>query len=39
MDAERLVKISWDNIPVGRWSPGRPKGRLKQADTAYKEEF
>ena len=27
MDAERLVKISGDNIPVGRTSPGRPKRR------------
>ena len=26
MDAERLVKISRDNIPDGR-SPGRPKRR------------
>jgi hypothetical protein len=26
MDAERLVKISRDNIPVGR-SPGHPKRR------------
>ena len=25
MDAERLVKISRDNIPAGRRSPGRPK--------------
>ena len=25
MDAEKLVKISRDNIPVGRRSPGRPK--------------
>ena len=25
MDAERFVKISRDNIPVGRRSPGRPK--------------
>jgi hypothetical protein len=25
MDAERLVKISWDNIPAGTRSPGRPK--------------
>ena len=25
MDAERLVKISRDNIPVGRIFPGRPK--------------
>ena len=27
MDAEGLVKISRDNIPVGRRSPGRPKRR------------
>ena len=27
MDSERLVKISRDNIPVGRRSPGRPKRR------------
>ena len=27
MDAERLVKISRDNIPAGRSSPGRPKRR------------
>ena len=27
MEAERLVKISRDNIPVGRISPGRPKRR------------
>ena len=27
MDAERLVKISRDKIPVGRRSPGRPKRR------------
>ena len=27
MDAERLVKISRDNIPVGRRSPRRPKRR------------
>ena len=27
MDAERLVKISRDNIPAGRRSPGRPKRR------------
>ena len=27
MDAEKLVKISRDNIPVGRRSPGRPKRR------------
>ena len=26
-DAERLVKISRDNIPVGRRSPGCPKRR------------
>ena len=26
-DAERLVKISRDNIPAGRRSPGRPKRR------------
>ena len=25
MDAERLVKISRDNIPAGRLSPGHPK--------------
>ena len=25
MDAERLVKISRDNIPAGRRSPGHPK--------------
>ena len=25
MDAERLVKISRDNIPAERWSPGHPK--------------
>ena len=25
MDAERLVKISRENIPAGRRSPGRPK--------------
>ena len=25
MDAERLVKISRDNIPAGRRSPGSPK--------------
>ena len=29
MDAERLVKISRDHIPAGRWSPGRPKRRGK----------
>ena len=27
MDAERLVKISRDNIPAGRTSPGRPTRR------------
>ena len=27
MDAERLVKISRDNIPAGRGSPGLPKRR------------
>ena len=27
MDAERLVEISRDNIPVGRRSPVRPKRR------------
>ena len=27
MDAERLVKISRDNIPTGRRSPERPKIR------------
>ena len=27
MDPERLVKISRDNIPAGRRSPGRPKRR------------
>ena len=27
LDAERLVKISRDNIPAGRRSPGRPKRR------------
>ena len=27
MIAERLVKISKDNIPAGRWSPGHPKRR------------
>ena len=27
MDAERLVKISRDNIPAGRKSPGCPKRR------------
>jgi hypothetical protein len=27
MDAERLVKISRDNIPAGRSSPVRPKRR------------
>ena len=27
MDAERLVKISRDNIPARRRSPGRPKRR------------
>ena len=27
MDVERLVKISRDNIPVGRISPGLPKRR------------
>ena len=30
-DAERLVKLSRDNTPVGR-SPGRPKRRWKQAE-------
>ena len=28
MDAPRLVKTSRDNIPTGRRSPGRLKGRL-----------
>jgi hypothetical protein len=28
MDAERLAKISRDNIPAGR-SPGRPKRRRR----------
>ena len=38
MDAERLVKISWDNIPVGR-SPGGPKRRwIKTREIAYKEK-
>jgi len=27
MDAERLVKISRDNIPIGRRFKGRPKRR------------
>ena len=27
MDAERLVKISWDNIPAKRRSTGRQKRR------------
>ena len=27
MDAERLVKVSRDNIPAGRRSPGCRKGR------------
>ena len=27
MDADRLVKISRDNIPAGRRSQGRPKRR------------
>jgi hypothetical protein len=27
MDSERLVKISKDNIPAGRKSPGCPKRR------------
>ena len=27
MDAERLAKISRDNLPVGRRPPGRPKSR------------
>ena len=27
MDAERLVKISRDNVPIGRRSPGHPKRR------------
>ena len=27
IDAERLVKISRDNIPARRRSPGRPKRR------------
>ena len=27
MDAERLFKISRDNVPAGRRSPGRPKRR------------
>ena len=30
MDAERLIKISRDNIPVGRRSPGRPKRRWSE---------
>ena len=29
-DAERLVKISRDNIPVGRRSPGRPKKNMER---------
>ena len=27
MDAKRLIKISRDNIPASRRSPGRPKRR------------
>jgi hypothetical protein len=27
IDSERLIKISRDNIPVGRRSPGHPKRR------------
>ena len=27
MDAERLLKVSRDNIPAGRRSPGYPKTR------------
>ena len=45
MDAERLVKISRDNIPVGRRSRGRPKRRWSdliidrnRRDNAYKLE-
>ena len=30
IDAERLVKISWDNIPAGRRSPGHPKDNMGQ---------
>ena len=30
MDTERLVKISRDNIPVGRKSPGSPKRRWSE---------
>jgi hypothetical protein len=29
MDAERLVKISWDNTPAGRRSPGTLKRRWR----------
>jgi hypothetical protein len=27
MDAERLVNISWDNVPAGRRTPGHPNIR------------
>ena len=44
MDAERLVKISRDNIPAGR-SPGRPKRNgatkslVKQAGSPIKRRL
>ena len=36
MDAESLFKISRDNIPAGRVSPGRPKRRLERLNAWLK---
>ena len=38
MDAERLIKMWKDNIPAGRWSPGRPKRRWSDLIAYNKEE-
>ena len=38
MGAERLVKISRDNIPAGRRSPGRPKRRWSDLGLVKQED-
>ena len=37
MDAERLVKISKDNMPAGRRSPGRPEKKMERLNAWLKQ--
>jgi hypothetical protein len=38
MDAERLFKISRNNVPAGRRSPGRPKRRWRDIIFDYNRQ-